>query len=862
MKSVIFSIASLFLTFIFSGPAAAAITATSNGTVEVYGDPIGLARVEILEKQLNDMAIIAEHPRIMLTPQLLSLGRQRVAAGHGSWTTIQTAADSGNIIAQAFSYLILKDSQPAQAATYATSAYKAVMAASAPTWTSYTSATAGKLDRNIAAWALCFDWIYNALDATQRSNMVAKIATSANIEGRAAWIRAGNADAKETFHREEWIFRAWQAWPEIALAGHYTDADFCYKTRWSYNWYWGDAARVFAYLNDGTPLEGYQYGADATSWFMALKSSTGINLVDGEYFHYDVSAADYQLYGTDFGLNRNIFHRGIGAGAGGLWTYTDTLGNATNWKLLESHSMATQLTAPKNKYQQWIAKNILLFDKKGASSWIFSNEYYNNWNDFEAISTLLFYDPTLESTDPRTAKYSDLPFAKHFPGGNEVYMRSSWGNDAAMACLRSTPAFTKSSHGDYDVNTFLLYRKGNLSMDSGVYDNLWGQKNTFWYQKNTVAHNNLLIVDPTSPDAPTKLSASPDPGGTDAVSTYSFGTTSTTFPKAAGAFLLRQEANWGDISAFETNENFDYAVGEAPSAYNARLSEYNRSTMFIRKPGDKAYFVVYDRVNATNATYTKKWLLHTVEEPTLNGSILSTEVAGHIYTTDGDNYSATNAFNNSTLYGKVLLPKIKKIRKVGGTGYEFWVDGSTPQNIGIDWTTIAPAKEPYMGGPLKEIGQWRLELMPATQQQRDLFLNVIYLGDTGEPQAKIDLVESSEGKLNGAYIQDAEIPTVILFGKESKTTSITGVLTYTLPQSSLNAKHIIADLSPNTLYTVTLLTSTGSNQTYQITSGTNSTGTTYKTTVNGILQFAPNGDTAASPEPAPLPAPTIKTITL
>ena len=652
------------------------------------------------------------------------------------------------------------------------------------------------MDRNVGAWALCFDWIYNALDATQRSNLIEKIAQAANIDGRAAWIRAGNADIKETFHREEWIFRAWQAWPEVALAGHYTDAEFCYQSRWKSNWYWGDAARVYAYLNDGAPLEGYQYGADATSWFMVLKSATGINLIDGPALHYDKSAADYQLYGTDFGLNRNVFHHGIGIGAGGLWTYTDMTGTENNWKIKEYHSMATQLTASSNPYQQWIAKNILTMDKRGASSWIFSNENYSYWSNFEAIATLLFYNANLPTTDPKTATYQALPFAKHFDGGNEVYMRSSWGDNASMACLRVSPDFTKTSHGDFDANTFLLYRKGNLSADTGVYDATQGQYNTVWYQKNTVAHNNILIVDPASPDGPLKLSAAPDPGGTESTVTYNFQTNSPSFPnRLTQTYVHRAAAQWGDITAFKTNESFNYAVGEASTAYGTRLNEYSRSTMFIRKPGDKAYFLVYDRINATNSAFKKKWLLHTVEEPTLNGATISTEVADHIYTTDGDTYSAVNAFNNSALYGKVLLPQIKQIRKVGGGGYEFWVDGTEPKNIGIDWTALALDKETNMGGPLKEIGQWRLELMPSTQQQRDLFLNVIYLGDTGETPADSVLATCTDATRVVVFVPDATKNEIVVLNKSPVGTRSSSFF-YTYTPTTGQTEHILTELPP------------------------------------------------------------------
>lgn len=764
----------------------------------IHGDPAGLERVVRLDRQLRDLAVKPGHPRIILTPELIATARSRIAHGHSAWNTIRREAET-DTVAAAFCYAVTGD------ASYAAQVNKKIMSETAPPWKiDYDANSTGGTDRKVAEWAIAFDWAYNGLSHAQRDALVAKIAAAANIAGRAAWIRGGSridSSGGETFHREEWIFWAWRAWPEIALAGHVPDAEFCYKSRWGAESIYGDAARAYAYLNDGTPLEGYQYGADGVGWFMALKSATGINLVDGTDFHYAVAAADYQLYGTDFGLGRNVFHHGVGLGAGGLLTYQDTVGNNFNWKAKEYHARAVQLTATKNPYQQWIAQNLLTFDKGGASSWIFSNEYYRFCTNFKAISTLLFYDPSLPAADPQGASYEQLPYAKLFPGGNEVYMRSSWEGKAAMACFRSTPAFTKTAHGDFDVNTFVLYRRGNLAPDSGVYDAYQGQKNYFGYQKKTIAHNDILIIDPSKPDEPKKFN-SPDPGGTEQVSTRTFGRMHRKWPNPSNTFLYNDQADWGHIVCFETTRDFDYAVGEAAKAYGSRADEYTRSILFLRKSPEKAYFVVYDRVEGSSTKLKKKWLLHTVSEPVLNGKVTSTEVPGHIYTSDGDTYSATNAFNNAALYGKVLLPRDHVVRKVGGEGYRFWVDGSASKNWEINWGVLAADRERYMGGPLQEIGQWRLEVMPPTQQKRDLFLNVIYMGDAGEIPAPVESLESTDGKMTGAYIRDEAKPWIVLFPKGKYGAPVPGPVTYRFPLADPAPVHVVTGLAPNTPYTV------------------------------------------------------------
>jgi hypothetical protein len=784
------------------GAARCLCESTGGEPGQLHGDAAGLQRVRQVDLLLRSMTVRQAHPRIVVTEQLLASARKRAAGGHLSWRAIKRLADGGDIVNAAFAYLVERDSDPGEAARHLSTVFRAILTQSARPWQGDQRAP----DRTVAEWAIAYDWVYDGLTPAQRAQLADKIGRAAGIAGRAAWIRAGNREAGETFHREEWIFWAWRAWPEIALAGDYPDAEFCFTARWRPDWYLGDAARAFAYLNDGTPLEGYQYGADGTSWFMGLKSATGINLVDGDPLRYTVSAAAYQLYGTDFGTLRNVFHHGAGMGAAGLWSYRGAPGE-TNWKLRESHAVAAQVAAPNDPFQQWFLRNILSFDSRGASSWIFSNDRYGIWKSFNPIANLLFYDPTLPGVDPRTASYKTLPYAKLFAGGKEVYMRSSWGEAASLACFRAAPAFTKTSHGDFDVNTFLLYRKGNLSPDSGVYDTYQGQKNYFGYQKNTVAHNDLLIIDPGKPDDPRKFQGNPDPGGTELVSTRSFGSRHPTFPDAKHAFLFNGTADWGDIVAFESSREFDYAVGEASKAYGRRVEEFSRSILFLRQPSDKAYFVVFDRVKSSNSRYQKKWLLHTVGEPSVSGAITSTEVAGHIYTLDGDSYRASNAAGNSALYGKVLLPKRHRIRKVGGEGYEFWVDGSSPRNWGIDWGVVAAEKEKFMGGPLKEIGEWRLELMPAIQQQRDLFLNVIYLGDVGEQVASTILVESTEGSMTGVLIQDRAKPYLILFASSRHGVAVDGV-TYRLPATvSLEPTSILAGMAPVSPYTIVVSTS-------------------------------------------------------
>ena len=177
---------------------------------------------------------------------------------------------------------------------------------------------------------------------------------------------------------------------------------------------------------------------------------------------------------------------------------------------------------------------------------------YSGVRAFEDIAYIIFDHSEVPLKSPIDATYQELPYARLFKGGLEAFMRTSWRPESTNVAFTSKPAYTMGSHSDFDVNTFIIYKEGNLSPDTGVYDNYWGQRHYFNYQKNTVSHNNLLVVDPDRPDEPRKLSKSVDPGGVEKVSNRTFG--AVTKFGLTDAFLHDPKANWTDILDFQTNE--------------------------------------------------------------------------------------------------------------------------------------------------------------------------------------------------------------------------------------------------------------------------------------------------------------------
>lgn len=731
----------------------------------IYGDPEGLQRVHTLESELHTMEIRDDHPRIFVTSETVEIYRERVRQRHPAFNNIIELAEKGDIVNLAFVYLMREKDNPATASKCAREVIRMLIE------NDPASGDQRFVQRDIAKMTLAFDWVYNAMTDPQRKYIAKKLSKLAGIKERADAIRGGVKEAGETFHREEWIFDSYRAWPEIALAHHDPDAEFVYKSRWGYDWYWGDAARMYAYAADGTPFEGYYAGADGADWFLALKSSTGINLVDGEDYPWCKNSAYYTLYRLDLERGRETLHHGITIGGAGCISYRE---GPTAWKMKKFFGRTLAL-AMENPYIKWLVN-----DQIGVSDWILTTTGYGGLDELGPIAGVLFDDPMLKRSNPKDATYEELPYAKLFPGGNEVYMRTGWSDRPVIVGFRSAPAYTKTSHGDFDVNTFVIYKDGVLSPDSGVYDAYAGQSNYFSYQKSTVAHNDILVIDPSRPDDPKKLGNAPDPGGVDRVFTRTFGAPSR-FGKE-DEFLHNPYADWADIVAFKTTPYYDYVVGDAQKAYRNRLDRYYRTLVFIRK-GSNGYLVVYDQLKLKKRGLQIRWLFHLVAEPSISGERVGAEVPGHIENYKGDYLSAKNTFNTSALYLKILKADNSIIRKVGGAGYEYWVDGSKPKNFPVAEKELKRIEE-QMGGKWQESGTWRIELIPQDKKMEQDLINVIYMGDADKPFDPDTISLKEDGSSYNIEIKDDMAPTNIIFLKGDE------------PRGSIIIKDKISDKFP------------------------------------------------------------------
>ncbi|MEA2062917.1 MAG: heparinase II/III family protein, partial [Gemmatimonadota bacterium] len=292
------------------------------------------------------------------------------------------------------------------------------------------------------------------------------------------------------------------------------------------------------------------------------------------------------------------------------------------------------------------------------------------------------------------------PLARHFEGIGWVVMKSGWDENATQAVFDCGDFYYGHQHPA--ENQFVIFHKGSLAINSGRYE--WGSDHRPNYMGRTIASNTMLIYDPDEEF----ITA----GGDTAVNN---GPDGRLLSNDGGQLWPRKSRlrysdtkgtcwDTGDITAFETNNYYSYACGDATRSYSPhKLKSYTRQFLHIQ-PG---LFVIFDRVSATRADYRNIFLLHTIEEPRLEGR------------------TAEVHERNGKLFCRTVFPLEAKIRKVGGPGHEFEVFG----------TNYPPALTHYPVTGGEEWGAWRLEVEPVKPVEKVSFLHLLAAGDSSQTLA-------------------------------------------------------------------------------------------------------------------------------
>ncbi len=279
--------------------------------------------------------------------------------------------------------------------------------------------------------------------------------------------------------------------------------------------------------------------------------------------------------------------------------------------------------------------------------------------------------------------------------------RSSWNNNSTMVTFFNSPS-KRAAHEHRDNNSFTIFKNKPLLIDAGYYDTYGGTHYNNYYQR-TIAHNSIFVYDSTDNYTCFGNPASNDGGQIESVALQNYN----------DIFLPQNQR--GEWIQYASGNNYTYHVSDAQLSYDPAKLDFFRRKLLYLNPNK---VIVVDHIHLNNIATNQRdiaWVGHFANHPVMSGSIINTEVAGHIETYNGKDYTATNG--NGNLAIRTLLPENTTTKLIGGLGYEYWVDGvNYPPLVTPDTSLYTP-------------GGWRIEVRPMTITDSVVYLHTITIGD-------------------------------------------------------------------------------------------------------------------------------------
>jgi hypothetical protein len=318
-----------------------------------------------------------------------------------------------------------------------------------------------------------------------------------------------------------------------------------------------------------------------------------------------------------------------------------------------------------------------------------------------------------------------------------------------------------------DQGAFTIYKGGPLAIDSGVYGPGYGSDHHMNYTYQTIAHNAVTVTDPGDRvPAPGKEKGRPiaNDGGQRRIGS-GWGVEPAPLDLAEWQ-AKRQIYHTGRIERLVDHDGIVIATADLTPAYTNALSGKgtfsHRTRRVERMRRIFAYdrvddvIVVFDDVRASDASFRKRWLLHTVDRPEVGAQRFSVTLPA----------AQRPGRTGGRLEGHVLLPERAMLEAVGGRGAEFLVDG---RNYDEDGRLEELLRRWQDNNPLP--GAWRIELSPEREALDDQFLVVMLPASSGA-RAPHTITRIREGSRVGCEIVGPRRTTRWLFDGDQGLASV------------------------------------------------------------------------------------------
>lgn len=351
------------------------------------------------------------------------------------------------------------------------------------------------------------------------------------------------------------------------------------------------------------------------------------------------------------------------------------------------------------------------------------------WDNRYAYIHLIVKDPELGSASPEEAGWGSSAL---FDSTGVVFMRSGWDMDhestQVFAALRAERFIAADGHMHAHQGHFLIARGNDvLAIDIGRYEGGTTSHHRN-YESRTIAHNCPTVYMPGE-----SFDGFANDGGQIRVEDWE------------GITSYMTTADWAAydhepsrIVEYESSSQYTYSKADLTHGYNpAKVDTVTREFVWLKPDEgaeDTSLFVVFDRVSSDDEDYKKAWSCHSISDPSVADSTLVTIDEG-----------------SSRLFVAPIYPIARSIEEIGGSAYEFYVDG----------TNYPP------GAPLADSGQWRVEVSPTVAAKDDWFLVALYAcADTTSAMPPVTAVSRADNRL-GCAIGGSD-PDTLWFGKDGE----------------------------------------------------------------------------------------------
>ena len=332
----------------------------------------------------------------------------------------------------------------------------------------------------------------------------------------------------------------------------------------------------------------------------------------------------------------------------------------------------------------------------------------------------------INNPEVKSASIENLPKSRYFgfPAAMMV-ARTGWDKGAAsddVVAEMKIGGVNMNGHQHLDAGHFQIYYKGILASDSGVYQGLkndtsvggttYGSDHYYGYMVKSIAHNTMLINDPSESDG-TGGRWDVNDGGQRIVASRSEPWEITDVTEDLEEYEVSKTVGKEIDPENPVDPYYTYVKGDLTNAYSSKVKDFKRSFMFLNLFDDEvpAALIVFDKVTSANPSFKKTWLLHGVEEPTVNG--MQT-----VFARTYQSPVTPNGYNGKMTVDTLLPAENDAVIDVIG-GEE---EGYSNVN-GIDYTGLPSANH------VDEGNTYRMELSPKTSKTTDYFLNVIQVSD-------------------------------------------------------------------------------------------------------------------------------------